>query len=209
MIAVAQKIKDSTEEGRFHWTVNAFYRAVAGDVFDAPNQWELVEGELWKKEPMNPPHALLVEDIADLLNERFRGRFWVRQEKPFHVADDGEPVPDVALVDLTARQARDRHPRPGEMRLVIEVADTSVQRDTTEKALLYAQAGIADYWVSAIRARELFIFRQPTSNGYREVLRLAEQDTIRPLAAPDVELSVVDLLPSAGQDAAGAVPEAD
>jgi Uma2 family endonuclease len=179
---------------RFHWTVDSFYRAINAGVFDEPNRLELIRGELWEKEPVNPPHAELTEEIARLFRSLFEPDFWVREEKPFHIADDGEPVPDIQVVDAAARRDRSRHPNAEEVRLVIEVADSTATRDTTEKALLYAQAGIPDYWVTLINERELRVFRGPTPDGYPDPTTLRESDTVSPLFASGTVLQVRDLL---------------
>jgi Uma2 family endonuclease len=186
--------KESTDDGRFQWTVDAFYRASAGGVFNEPKQWELVNGELWKKDPVNPPHAETTGRIADMFRDSFARRFRIREEKPIHLSMYSEPVPDVAVVVARNEGYGDRHLGPDEIALIVEVADTSVHRDTVEKVLLYAQAGIADYWVSLIPTRELLVFRSPTSEGYLESACLSETDYIRPLAAPDVEFAVRDLI---------------
>ena len=72
-------------DSRYHWTVDAFYRAVSAGVFDEPKRLELVNGELWEKEPVNPPHASLTERIARIFRRVFEPEFVVREEKPFHL----------------------------------------------------------------------------------------------------------------------------
>ena len=190
------------DNGRYHWTVDTFYRAIAAGVFDEPNRLELVWGDIWEKEKVNAPHAYLTEDVAHLFRTLFEPKFWVREEKPFHIASDGEPVPDIHVVTSDARQNRTRHPAAHEVLLVVEVADTSVERDTGEKALLYAQAGITDYWVSVVNQEVLLVYRNPASDGYPEPQRLRSGETITPLFAPDVTIAVADLLPRP----AGAAP---
>lgn len=183
------------ETGRYHWTVETFYRAIAAGIFDEPNRLELIQGEIWKKEPVNPPYANVTEDTARLFRSLFEPQFWVREEKPFHIAFDGEPVPDIAVVAAEARHDRSRHPTPEEVRLLVEVADSSAERDLGEKAALYAQAGIADYWVSLLNTRQLVVHRNPTDNQYASVVCLTETDSIAPLVAPDTVIAIADLLP--------------
>lgn len=182
--------------GRFHWTVDTFYRAIAAGVFDEPSRLELVKGEIWDRDVMNPPHATVTARIAQRFRTLFEPRWFVREEKPLHLDFDGEPVPDVLVVDGDLNDYAQRHPGPDDVRLVVEVTDTTVERDTVEKALLYAQAGIADYWVSLLNSRELLVFRNPTPNGYNgEPQRLHDGDTVTPLFAPDVTIAVANLLP--------------
>jgi len=186
--------------GRFHWTVDTFYRAIAAGVFDEPSRLELIHGDLLEKETVNPPHARVTERIARLFRVRFEPGFWVLEEKPLHLASDGEPIPDVQIVNGAPEQYEDHHPTGEDVRLVVEVTDTTVERDTVEKVFLYAQAGIADYWVSLINNRELLVYRNPTPDGYGEPQRLRHGDNVTPLFAPDVTLAVADLLPRPASD---------
>jgi Uma2 family endonuclease len=186
--------------------VNTFYRAIAGGVFDEPKRLELVNGELWEREPVNPPHAALTRRILRLFRNLFEPGFLVVSEQPLHLTNDGEPVPDVYVAIGSEEDYEDRHPTSEEARLVVEVADSSVERDTNEKSLVYARAGIQDYWVSLVGARQLLVYRNPSSEGYPEPLRLNEYDTIRPLSAPEVEIPVHELL-SRASVAAGPAPD--
>lgn len=187
-------VQSAPSTGRFHWTVEVFYRAVAAGVFDEPNRLELVNGDLWERE-LNPPHSFLTEDIARLLRQLLEPEFWVREEKPFHIADDGEPVPDVAVVAAECRTRRGQHPGSADMWLLIEVTDTTVERDTVEKVRLYGAAGIPEYWVVLLNPREVLVYRNPIAAGYPDPLRLHDGDTVSPLAAPGVTVAVSDLLP--------------
>ncbi len=89
---------------RFHWTVETFYRAVEAGIFDG-TRWELINGEIVERGNMNPPHGIFVEAAYEALRRTFGDRFWLRSEKPIKIAFDGEPMPDVLLID-PARQAR-------------------------------------------------------------------------------------------------------
>lgn len=177
------------------------YRAIDAGVFDEPKRLELVHGEIWEKEVVNPPHSLITEVIARLLRALLEPMFWVREEKPLHITLDSEPLPDVAVITAAARtEMPARHPNATEAQLVIEVADATLARDTNEKARLYARAGIADYWVVDVNGATLLVFRDPVAaNGddatYQAQTRLVAGDVIAPLCAPDAIIAVADLLP--------------
>lgn len=194
MTTLAVPPAQETAPPRFHWTVDVFYRAVSAGVFDEPKRWELVSGDLWEKEPANPPHATVTARIARRLRTVFEPRMLVREEKPLHLAADGKPLPDVCVVPGTDDDYEEHHSTNRDAVLVVEVSDTTGAWDTGEKALRYAQAGIPDYWVSLVNERVLVVFRDPTPDGYPEPLRLTEAGTVRSLAAPDVEIPVRDLI---------------
>ena len=84
--------------------------------------------------------------------------------------------------------------------LVVEIADTTLTLDMTEKAELYATAGIADYWIVDLNARRLLVLRDPApiaagGFAYRTQRVLGPADAVAPLAAPDATVRVADLLP--------------
>jgi Uma2 family endonuclease len=185
----------SSNGGRYHWTVDTFYRAIAAGVFDEPSRLELVKGEIWDRDVMNPPHATVTARIAQRFRALFEPRLFVREEKPLYLDFDGQPVPDVLVVNGGLDDYAQRHPGPDDVCLVVEVTDTTVERDTVEKALLYAQAGIADYWVALLNDRELLVYRNPTQDGYSEPQRLRNGDVVAPLFAPNETIAVADLLP--------------
>ncbi|MEL6319409.1 MAG: Uma2 family endonuclease [Cyanobacteria bacterium J06626_14] len=72
-----------------------------------------------------------------------------------------------------------------------------LKQDCEIKDKLYAQAGVADYWVVDVNNRQLHIFREPDSGGYASHLILKEPHEVSPLAFPDVVLSLTSFLPSA------------
>jgi Uma2 family endonuclease len=118
---------------------------------------------------------------------------------PLRVDEDNDPFPDLAVMG-GARTFSTTHPTTAE--LVIEVADTSLREDLSEKAERYATAGVADYWVLDIVNRQLHVLRnpQPLAKGlgataYRDQTVLGPADRISPLAAPTGSILVGDLLP--------------
>jgi Uma2 family endonuclease len=59
---------------------------------------------------------------------------------------------------------------------------------------LYARAGIVEYWVLDINSRRVIVHREPQPNGtFGSVLSYAEQEDIRPLAAPEAVFRLSDL----------------
>ncbi len=61
------------------------------------------------------------------------------------------------------RTYADHHPGPGDVALVVEVSDFSLDRDWTLKKRLYAQAGIPVYWIVNLVDRRLEVFTDPSA----------------------------------------------
>ena len=69
---------------------------------------------------------------------------------------DFQPVADIVIWDPTLAPADLTGPIPGDaVKLVIEVADASLADDLGEKLEDYASAGVAEYWVADVQARQV------------------------------------------------------
>ena len=101
------------------------------------------------------------------------------------------PEPDIMWLQKV--DYRERHPEWSDARLAIEVADSSLKSDLTEKADLYAEAGIEEYWVVEATAKQIHVLRKPAAGEYQNRIVVAEGGSVAPQAAEDAELSVAAL----------------
>ena len=88
----------------------------------------------------------------------------------------------------------DQHPTQDDAVLVVEISNTTMAYDLGEKAVLYAEANIADYWVVLVSENAVVVHRDPTPSGYSTVTRLAGEDTLSPLALPEAVWTIDTLL---------------
>ena len=83
--------------------------------------------------------------------------------------------------------------------MLVEVSDTTLHYDQNGKAMLYAEAGIADYWLLNLQNRTLEVRREPEQTaegfGYRQLTVYTEAESAVPLSAPQSSVLVADLLP--------------
>ena len=160
-------------------------------------QYELIDGELFEKMGKNPPHVIAVHEIVAWLSGVFGYTFVNHDaiaEPSIPDAVVSRPEPDVFVLTQPVREFRKRHPCPNEVRLLIEVSDSTVKQDLSKKAALYARAEIADYWVLDIKRRRLVVHRDPENGQYRTRLVVDEHESIAPLAAPDKPFPVAHAL---------------
>lgn len=90
--------------------------------------------------------------------------WFVRSQRAVTLSD-GEPEPDYAVVRGPRGRYRDTHPMPGEIGLLIEVSDSSLEIDLQDKTRMYARAGIPAYWVVNIPDRQIEVFTDPDSTA--------------------------------------------
>ncbi len=184
------------EVPRKKWTREEIRVLDTTGIFDGQN-YELVDGELVNKMAKFWSHVQGTDNVHSNLLGIF-GRGLVYQEAPSDVAAAdcpiNEPQPDVVVLKRLHDNLR-LNPQPQDVRLLVEVADSSLRVDTTTKGELYARAGIDDYWVLDLNGRCLRVFRQPVADSYQEVLVHGEHESASPLSRPDVLIRVADLLP--------------
>jgi len=147
---------------------------------------ELIEGEILEMPPPNPPHSSAVAELNRLLIDAIpRSRAIVWCQSTVVLSKFTAPQPDFVLLPPNDHRFRDRHPRPEDIWLAIEVSDTSLAYDRGRKNRLYASSGIPEYWLLDVPGRALEIRRQPGADGYGVLLRAEAGELIAPEALPE------------------------
>jgi Uma2 family endonuclease len=187
----------SSGPSRKRWTRMDCARLDAAGLLDQQHL-ELVEGELIDKMGKKRPHVNALTMMHAWLVRVFGGMF-VNQEAPIDVSPEdnpsNEPEPDLIVLNREFSHFRSANPGPGDLHLVVQVADTTLRFDLTTKARLYARAEIRDYWVLDVTARRLIVHREPQLGKYTAVLIYNEQESVAPLAAPHAMFKAGDAFP--------------
>lgn len=178
-------------------TFDQYVEMVRRGDFDAEDahRRELIRGEIRVMSPIGDPHLEAVDELTEWSFETLpRRAARVRVHGTIGIAPlASAPQPDLAW--LTRAKYGNRLPRPEEVLLLIEVADSSLAYDRGEKAALYAAAGIMDYWIVNIPEACLEVYRDPGPDGYRSMtVRLPGQEA-HPLAFPNLALLVSRIIP--------------
>jgi Uma2 family endonuclease len=187
--------KPSTKPCPIRWTREEYHLLGDLGLFNGRTV-ELINGEIFEMSPKGWPHVVACRKTAEILERVFAGIGWVARQEPL-VTIDSEPEPDVSVLPGRFEDYTDH---PTTALLVVEIADTSFDHDTTTKAELYATAGIPDYWVLDLINSRLLVFRDPApiaagGTAYRTHLALGSTDPIIPIHAPSRSICVCDLLP--------------
>jgi Uma2 family endonuclease len=161
---------------------------------------ELIEGEVIDMSPIGSRHATANTIAARAIESFFGDRYFVRWQMPLDGGPYSEPEPDIAVIEGSPRDYIDRHPSTAA--LIVEVADSSLSFDRNEKASLYARLGILDYWIINLVDNHLEVLREPQPLNtarygfdYRERQILYRDETITPVAEPQIMIRVGDVLP--------------
>lgn len=177
------------------WTVGDYHRLSELGLLDRQERTELIAGQITLMAAKGTPHVTALHLLANILRDRLGNRALIRTQDPIQLDDFSEPEPDLVIVRGNILDYAQQHPRPEDIDLVVEIADSTLKQDCEIKDKLYAQAGIADYWVLAVKSRQLHIFRKPIASGYTEHLILSEPNQAAPLAFPEIVIALSSILP--------------
>ncbi|MEH2046908.1 Uma2 family endonuclease [Nostoc sp.] len=72
---------------------------------------------------------------------------------------------------------------------------STLETDRKQKVPLYTTAGIADYWISDVNQRQVYVFREPSLKGYNLEFILQKNATLSLIAFPEIEVQISQLFP--------------
>ena len=139
---------------------------------------ELIDGEIVPMTQPAPRHFMVALIFAAYLKNNFGALGHVRREGPVAIDPFNETAPDVCLVQGRPTQYRDHHPGARDILLVVEVSNTSQQKDTGRKLASCARAGIPDYYVADLKAETITRYWQPMGETYGQSITWRVGDTI-------------------------------
>lgn len=194
---VTDHVKKNGVPKPFRWTVREYYQMAELGFFHG-KRVELIRGEIVEMSPMKSPHATSIRLLERLLTKIFGQGFDVRSQLPMSFSKADEPEPDIAVVKGTIRDYSDAHPKSAT--LLVEVSNTTLRFDREEKAELYAENKIEEYWIVNLKERRLEVHRRPQKDKnlgffYSEVTIVGEGESVSPLAKPSAKIKVADMLP--------------
>ncbi len=152
---------------------------------------ELIRGEIREMSPTGPDHEDAVDQLTDWsTSQEIKQKFRIRVQNSIGLPGlETAPEPDLVwAAPRRYRRVRGGRPTAADIFLIIEVSESSLDYDRGEKLELYAQAGIADYWIVNLIDRYIEVYREPEGNGYRSVQTFRGEEDVRPLAMPEVSL---------------------
>jgi len=176
------------------FTVADYYRMAEMGLFHDTPRVELIQGQIIDMAAIGSPHFGMVNRLNRLLVPLVGARGLVSVQNPVRLDGGSEPQPDVSVLKPRADDYETGAPGPGDVLLLIEVADTSLDFDRSVKAPLYAGSGIAEYWIVNLAERVVEVHREPTGGRYALVRPAGLGDILDLLMLPGLALAATDLL---------------
>jgi len=175
------------------FTVEEFHRLGEAGILREDDRVELINGQVVEMTPIGERHAACIRRLSWLLTGSLRNAAMVDVQNPIVLDRHHQPQPDLIVLKPRA-DAYPHHPRPADVLLLVEVADTTVEYDRDVKLPLYAQAGIPEFWLVNIPEDWIEVHQEPGPDGYRTVRIAIRGETLTPVALKGVTLRMDDIL---------------
>ena len=179
---------------KHRFSVQDYYRMAETGVLRPDARVELLDGEIIDMSPIGAFHGSVTKFLNQFFSASSKGRWIVGVQDPAQLDDHSEPQPDLTLLKPSANFYRNGHPRPADVFLLVEISDTTLEKDQEVKLPAYARAGIAEIWIVNLNEQTIEVYRQPHFAGYGSKTILCAGDKASPQAFPDVSLDVAELL---------------
>lgn len=181
-------------------SVQQYHQMIDAGILTTDAPIELLEGWLVHKMPKTPTHRITTKLVRKALAKLTPSGYSVDSLEAITL-EDSEPEPDVVVVRGKPRSADDRPPTAQDIELVVEIADSTLERDRTLKKRLYARAGIPQYWLVDLLELCIEVYTEPTGfigePDYQQVQSYELADFV-PVAIGQMEmgqLAVREVLP--------------
>jgi Uma2 family endonuclease len=190
------------------FTVSDILEMVERGILPEDGRIELLDGSLVYRDRFDlrgdqieegPKHTYVIAAIAQLSPRIDNQRRHLRTQSTLICSETHAPVPDGVILRGVLSDYRDRLPTAADAFCVIEVADSSYERDTGEKLTGYAKAGVGQYVVINLRARIAEVFVDPdTAKGIYPPARIVAENESLSLRVAGEELftlALAELMP--------------
>ncbi len=167
-------------------SVERYHRMIEQDILTPDDRIELLDGYLVEKMSKKPAHCTITAIVYSMLIRRLPPGWTIRSQDPITLIDS-EPEPDLVVVRGQVRDYQFRHPLAPDIGLVVEVADSSVDRDRIWKREIYARAGLPVYWLINLQEKTVEVYSRPVDGTYQNHTIVKPTETLT-LQEPALEM---------------------
>jgi len=163
------------QPNRYRFSVDEYMQMGEIGMFRHGPRVELLDGEVITMSPIGPAHAYIVDALNEIIPDQVRGICVVRVQGPIWLNDDSMPEPDFAVLRTPRDKYAQSHPKPGDVPLLIEVAQSSFDYDRNEKLPRYAKAEIPEVWIGDVEGQSIEQYTLPHGERYSQLAGTANR----------------------------------
>ena len=161
------------------FTRKEYHQLAEKGILDPDERVELIRGEIITMSPIGKNHASIVRRLTMLLTPKLSPDYIIDVQNPLVLDDYSEPVPDLMILPHRDDFYQADGVHASDVLLLIEVAHSSLEKDTLTKLPLYAEANIPEVWIIDVEGRVLNRYTNPKGKGYQLHQALQPTDTLQ------------------------------
>lgn len=195
-MAIQVESKAGAPVKRHFVTLDEYDRMVESGVFEPEAQIELIRGEIVDMPPPGPAHESSVARLHIFLSEcvQRRSLVWPQGNSIGLPGSNSRPQPDITLLRWRDDYYSGQRPRPEDVILLVEVSDSTLKFDRRDKPQIYAEAGIAEYWVVNLVDSVVEVYADPQAGKYHTTRTVRRGETLQLPVGPGGEIAVGDII---------------
>ncbi len=162
------------------WTLEQYEMMIESGVLGDTDKVELLFGKIVDMSPIGASHSFVLQEMNYFMITNYGKKYICRPEQPVAFPLHSMPEPDYVLARKMKHRFRKKRPQPEDVKLIIEVADSTLGRDRGAKAKLYASYGIKEYWIINLIDHHLELHTEPTeTEGYAKITSFTRDETFQ------------------------------
>jgi Uma2 family endonuclease len=178
------------------FTVEDIRRMVDAGVIGEDENFELVEGELVMMASKGIAHERIKSAVLIAVARALPSELTLGVEATLRLTDRTMLEPDLAVFPASVfRQGVSGFAslQPGEARLVVEVAVSSMSYDRGLKARLYSRHCVQEFWVIDANERITWVHTQPDGDTWGSIVERKPGDALTTPALPGFSIRLADI----------------
>jgi Uma2 family endonuclease len=175
---------------RKRFTADEYQRMGQAGILGEGDRVELIDGEIVAMTPIGTRHNASVARATRAMVRAAGDEAIVLAQGSVRLGLYSEPQPDLVLLRPRSDFYASRHAGPGDIFLIIEIAESSIHCDRDVKAAIYAAAGVPEYWLVDLNTDLVSRYSLPEQGAYREVEQYRRGQSIAPMLLSTCVLDV-------------------
>lgn len=155
---------------------------------------ELIDGRIEEMSPVGHKHAAIVNRISEYFFFALGKQYSYSSQNPLVLLNDTQPQPDFMILRRDEDFYENALPTAEDVLLVVEVSDTTLDKDLTVKLPRYATAKIPEVWIINVNDGTIYQFHtlEDATPSYRHRQNYSRGDEI--LTTLGIKVLVKDVL---------------
>ena len=147
------------------FSVERYHSMIKSKVLGPSDRVELLRGKIVPMSPVGRLHAACVLGFSEILYPKFLGIYTLRSQDPVTILPLSEPEPDFVVARYDPHRYAGGHPQPADIHLIVEVSDSTLEKDRNYKLGIYAESKIAEYWIVNLVDRQFEVYTNANASG--------------------------------------------